>query len=254
MKIRSMTISSASLLTLATLMLFTATAAIAADGETRLSATSQGQGIPRGGLVDGAVVYDQHEALNTSGPRQKPRLANAQQKLSSVARATANVDFWFYEADVVLFSDFDNDGYYYGIDLLFDVDTVFSDADVYAVIYLSHNFGPWNEYAETEVFSIFGASADDQYVVETELLSGYVTGDYDLLIEIYDTYDGAFVASFGPDESSELSLLPLEDASRDAPQETIVVVSSGSGGGGAAAWLSLLMLLSVAVLRWTRPV
>lgn len=224
----------------------------AAAGETRVTATTQGQGINRGSLDAASEAIVEHPSLKTAGKRQKPQANAVQQKLNAASRSTANVDFWFYDTDIVLFSDFDGDGFYYGIDLLFDVDTVYSSADVFAVIYLSYELGPWNEVAETEVFSIFGASADDEYIVETELLSGYLTGDYDMLIEVYDTFDNALVASFGPDETSELSLLPLEDAARDAPQETIVVVTSGGGGGGASTWAFAMALLGFVLLRLYR--
>ena len=100
-----------------------------------------------------------------------------------------------------------------------------------------------HEYAYTDDFTIRGASGDDEYFIETELVSGYPTGDYDILIELYDTYDGAFVASFGPDDSSQLSYLPLEDIGRDTPQQTVVIVEQG---GGSTGLLSLLALLGVA--------
>lgn len=151
-------------------------------------------------------------------------------------------DFWFYTADVVLFNDDDFDGYYWGIDLLFDADTIYDVADVYAVIYLSFEGGPWNETAVTDSFSIFGASGTDEYVLVTELMSGYPTGHYDILIELFDAYDGEFLASFGPGDNSELGLLPLEDANRDAPfEETPVVVVHG--GGGAISWWMISMML-----------
>ena len=80
--------------------------------------------------------------------------------------------------------------------------------------------------------------------METELVSGYITGDYDILIELFDAYDGTFVASLGPDDSSQLSYLPLEDAGRDTPPGTTVVINEG--GGGSLGLLSLLVLLGIA--------
>ncbi len=164
---------------------------------------------------------------------------------------TPNTDFWFYTADVILFSDEDNDGYYYGIDLLFDADTVYEQADVFAVLYLSRDGGPWMEYAETDVFPIFGATSDDDYVIVTELLDGYPRGSYDLLIELYDTWDGAFVAEIGPADTSALSFLPLEDAERDKPR--VVVVEQGGGGAVDLLQVTLLALSLVLVRRRRRP-
>lgn len=215
------------------------------DTEPRLSTTSQGGEIQRGGIGEGVKSHDEYKALVTSGNRNKPDRSAAQQKsaggaLTNPGTQSPNTDFWFYDVDIELFSDFDNDGYYYGIDLWFDADTAYSVADVYAVIYLSYEYGPWNEYAVTEDFTLFGTSASDDYVIQTELISGYQTGSYDILIELFDAYDGTFVADIGPDFSSELSLLPLEDAGRDAAGETRIVVNSS--GGGSVGWLLLLVL------------
>jgi hypothetical protein len=240
---------------LAMLMLAGAATVRAEDAaELRTSTTTQGQGSEQGGIADAIVSFDEFEALVISGGRDKTARAANQQKSSSsstaASAATPNVEFWIYDASVELFSDLDRDGYYAGIDLNFDADTVYSFADVYAVVYLSYDFGPWNEYAVTEEFTLFGASDDDEYFVETELVSGYRTGDYDILIELFDADNGVFIASFGPEDSSQLSYLPLEDVLRDTPPGTTVVVNQG--GGGAFGLLSLLALFLAAGLRRAR--
>jgi hypothetical protein len=171
---------------------------------------------------------------------------------------TPNLEFWFYSADVALFADADRDGYYSGIDLLFDADTVYSRAEVYAVAYLSRAGGEWLEYAETETFVIHGTSANDEFSIVTELLSGYPADDYDILIELYDAWDDTFVAEFGPADSSALSFHPLEDAERDTPiSEPRVVVNTTSGGGAADPLLltavGLLLLLTFARRRRAVP-
>ena len=111
------------------------------ESQPRLSTTSQGKEIQRGGIGDGLTSYDEYGALVTSGARAKPVQSKSQQKpaggaMASPGTQTPNTEFWFYDVDVELFSDLDQDGYYYGIDLWFDADTVYSVADVYAVIYL----------------------------------------------------------------------------------------------------------------------
>lgn len=220
--------------------------------ENRLSTTSQGQGIKRGSVGDGIVSHDEREPLVTSGERSKtPRVAG-QQKLSANGAQSGSLDFWIYDVDVQLYADLDRDGYYYGIDLLFDADTTYAVADVYAVLYLSYELGPWNEYVSTEDFTIFGASSGDEYIIDTELVSGYPTGDYDILIELFDAGDGTFLTSFGPDDTSKLSLLPLEDIGRDTPPGTIVVVNEG--GGGAAGWFLLFSVLGALLARNRRQV
>jgi len=214
----------------------------------------------RGGRDDPADVRETTEdygALVTIGDRNKPgaRTTLSKPGVSGTVAESPSFDFWFYEADVILYNDDDNDGYFHGVDLLFDVDTNFSSADIYAVLYLSYEGGPWNEYAATEDFTIFGASGSDEYVIETELMSGYLTGSYDLLIDIFDAYDGSYLTSYGPDDTSELAYLPLEDYNRDEPIEVIVVHEHG-GGGALDYWLlsTLILLLMISAVRkiWQR--
>ena len=231
------------------LMAGTATALAETNPEPRTSTSSQGQGNERG-----AVSLDELEPLLIGGNRDKSTRANAQAAPSSVGRESGakspSFDFWIYDASAELYFDWDQDGYYYGIDLGFDADTLYTAADVYAVVYLSYDFGPWNEYSSTDDFTIFGASGTDEYFIETELVSGYITGDYDILIELFDAYDGSFLAGFGPEDSQELSYLPLEDAGRDTPQRTTVVVNEG--GGGSSGLLGVLALMALAGLRRVR--
>jgi len=234
----------------------TSNAEVAAEDTTRVSISSQGLAGDRAALAKAEPSRDEYKALTLSGDRNKPTGdrnkstgASGQQKTSgsesrSSESGTPNTDFWFYTADVELFTDRDRDGYYAGIDLLFDADSYYDIAEVYAVIYLSYEYGPWNEYAETEDFTIFGTSGEDEYIVETDLVEGYPTGNYDILIELYDTYDNALVATMGPEDTSELSILPLEDIGRDSPAETTQIVVN-SGGGGSLSWLLLLGLAGV---------
>ena len=208
--------------------------------DTRISVSSQGLASEQANAVPGAE--DEYSALNASGDRKKSPRSAEQQKAGAgaVPNAAPNTDFWFYDAWVDLYADVDNDGYYSGIDLTFDADTIYGVAEVYAVVYLSYELGPWNEYAVTEDFTILGTSGTDEYFIETDLVAGYPTGEYDILIELFDTFDNSFVASIGPEDTSQLALLPLEDMDRDSVQPTQIVVNQG--GGGSLGWLLLLGL------------
>lgn len=214
-----------------------------------------------GGRDSTANVTDseeEYDALVTTGERVTSDTRGASAKGDKIAQKGSS-DFWFYETDVILFNDDDLDGYYHGIDLMFDVDTIWDSADVYAVMYLSYEGGPWNEYAATEDFTIYGASGTDEYVIVTELMTGYPTGNYDLLIELFDAWDGTYLTSFGPADTSEQSYLPLEDFDRDAPAapvQEVIVVEQGGGGGSADGWLIaalILILVGGAIRRiWRR--
>lgn len=233
------------------------TIASASADEGVRSSESQ-QYLQAAGGESAVETADSYAALATEGTRLRKKAKGRASNESAtndagatspkLAQAVAN-DFWIFDADVVLFGDDDVDGYFFGIDLLFDADTIYSSAPVYAVLYLSLDGGPWNEYAATEDFLIEGANADDEYVVVTELQSGYPTGDYDLLIELFDADTGEFLTDFGPEGSASLGLLPLEDFNRDAPvfdtPVTITRVSGGGGGSVAVWWLAVLTLVTV---------
>ncbi len=237
-------------LTLMAFMVFGAAVAEAAD-EPRVSITTQGlkSDVDKG---QGRVSQDEFNAGTSTGKRSESSKGAAgtsgQAKATAGAQRTANTDFWFYTVDVELFTDKDRDGYFSGIDLLFDADTIYSAADVYAVVYLSLDGGPWEEYAVTDDFTLFGASSEDEYVIVTDLVAGYPTGSYDILIELFDSFDGAFVADIGPADTSELAFLPLEDADRDTPAQGGSTIVVNQGGGGALGWL-LLLALTAAVAR-----
>ncbi len=235
----------------AAILLLVAASGIAAQAsaEPRAHATWQGQGSPRSS--EQVKTLEEFEALAVKGGRSHSTRGTVQQASpsskphpSGQELSRVDVEFWIYDARVELFSDLDLDGYYAGVDLSFDADTVYNSADVYAVLYLSYEFGPWNEYAVTDDFTILGTSGDDEYFIETELVSGYATGDYDILIELFDAYEGTFIASFGPEDSADLAFLPLEDVSRDTPPRTTLIISEG--GGGSLGVLALLVMAGFA--------
>jgi len=187
-------------------------------------------------------------AAAATGTRDRSALRSNKPADGAGTKVTPNLDFWFYEADVELFRDDDRDGYFAGIDLLFDADTTFFRAEVFAVAYLSYEGGPWIEYAETDDFVINGSSGSDEYVIVSDLVSGYPSGSYDILIELFDAFDGSFVADIGPENSSELAFLPLEDAARDdAGVSSPPIVVNHSGGGGAADLWTLAMLAAMGI-------
>ena len=223
-------------------------------GIGRASITTQNTREQRDNGVTGRISADEHAALVVNGERGTNIRPAANAKATVQSTQAPNTDYWFYSADVVLFNDHDNDGYYQGIDLLFDADTYFMSADVYAVAYLSYEGGPWNEYAVTENFTLFSTASDDEFTIVTELLSGYPSGSYDLLIELFDAYDDSFLAYFGPDDTSELAFLPLEDADRDVVIVPDIIVVDNHGHGGGSFGGLLILVLGLAALSRSRRV
>ncbi|MEL7024800.1 MAG: choice-of-anchor H family protein [Pseudomonadota bacterium] len=181
-------------------------------------------------------------------PERGDGVKTARASVDAPTTSAINLDFWVFDAFAVIRDDFDFDGFFTRIELTFDVDTVFNQADVYAVLYLSLEGGPWTEYGVTDTFRIFGSSGNDEYFFDADLVSGFPTGYYDVLIEIYDAFDGRLVADFGPNDSAELFDLPLESISLDENNEPIVVVSN-EGGGGSVGLIPLGGLLATLALR-----
>ena len=214
------------------------------DDGTRVTLSKHYRGDGRENAVAIKESRDEYGALSATGTRNGKTRSAANAKTSSGQSMSPNSDFWFYLVDVELYADDDRDGFYTGVDLLFDVDTYYSVADIYAVAYLSFEGGPWEEYAVTEDFSIFGSSGTDDYVIVTDLVSGYPTGDYDILIEVFDADTNDFLAVTGPEDTSELGFLPLEDMDRDAPFGGDTRVTVNHGGGGAFGWPTLMLLAS----------
>ena len=171
----------------------------------------------------------------------KPR--SAPPRGPRIAAATLG-DSYVYTAKTDLFSDFDRDGYYHHLRVTLDADSIFDPAQLYAIIYISADGKAWESLYTTNDFTVHGSSPDDAYEVETDLVSGYSTGLYDVLIELYDSGTGTLVDSYGPNESPDFSVRPLEDSYRDGdppPPDPAPVVT---GGGGAIDWLTLPALLA----------
>ena len=107
-----------------------ATASLADTGaEPRQSLTSEGTDIERGRVGDGKVSYNEHEPLrlsdsSSSGTMSAKPQGDVRQPTMTIGMS-ADPNFWFYDVHFVLFSDFDRDGYYFGIDLTFEQDIAY---------------------------------------------------------------------------------------------------------------------------------
>lgn len=179
----------------------------------------------------------------------RPKALTSKDSTAQTASAFLS-DHWIYDAGIEMFFDADEDGYYRYLRVTFDVDSYFDNAWAYAALYLSADGVVWELLHETDDFRIDGETPDDAYEVETELVSGYPAGEYDLLIEIYDADTGVFQDELGPADSSAFALLPLEDRDSDTPVPVVVVHEHG--GGGATSLPALLVLCATAAFARAR--
>lgn len=156
-------------------------------------------------------------------------------------------EFSIYNAYTALQDDFDKDGFYQTFSVVFDADIYSYDghdlSEVYALLYLSHDGGPWIHYYTTDNFIIHGDSDQDEYEVMTTLLEGYHPDHYDILIDLYEVGYGDIVATYSSDDNQSLYALPLESADYDQVYVDTVHIHHG-GSLSTVALLILLLLLA----------
>ncbi|WMS88347.1 choice-of-anchor H family protein [Pleionea litopenaei] len=160
----------------------------------------------------GSAKIRQLTDVNKTVKTSKSKLSEtAKFREKSPAQSSKYHEFYFFDADAWLLSDVDGDGYYSEFRVTFDADTIYDFADVYAVLYLSRNGGPWQEYHVTDVFEINGESGSDDYQVTTRLNFDFPPGDYDVLVDLYEYGYSGIVATISAEDDIHLSSLPLED-------------------------------------------
>lgn len=208
--------------------------AFASDNAIAVRSVEKQSGAERPAVVKQGVPQSQQ--VIPSEQSQKQAAAPRRRPLDEAR--TENPDFWIFDAWVTFDIDADFDGYYSGFSLEFDADTIYSVADVYARLYLSRG-DVYEEYHTSSVFAINGDSSQDSLIVESDLLSGFPSSDYDLLIELYDAYTDELVAIFDGYNDADLTLLPLESQNFEVVESTVIITEES---GGSAAILMLLLM------------
>ena len=148
--------------------------------------------VPKDGL-------SKHQAKQKATPMSRPL---------DVQSRSDSLDFWIYDASVSFNFDADYDGYYSTFTVEFDADTYFDVAQVYARLYLSAG-DVFQEYHTSSLFYIYGDSSSDSLVVESDLITGFPSGDYELLNELYDASTDELVEVYDGYNDADLTLLTL---------------------------------------------
>jgi hypothetical protein len=178
----------------------------------RVSKYTETHGAAAGVAQKSAKTHSQRPANKTAALKSA--------RPSSTTLSARSSDFWFFDAGSTLRGDRDGDGFHREFRIRFDADVVSGSAIVFARLYL-RRVGDldWLLYHETDDFEIFGDDGDDDYFVTTTLDDGWPTGDYDVLIDLYESGFPGIVATIGPLDSDALALLPLEETGLDLPIE-----------------------------------
>ena len=156
--------------------------------------------------------------------------------------ADINQEFWIFDAWLTMHQDRDHDGYFHHFTIELDADTEYASATVYARLYLGID-EVFQEFHSTANFNIYSDNSDDSYVIETELLNGFPSNDYEVLIELYDAYSDELVAVYDGYNDADLYLISLESKNYDSQQVVVVHEHGGSLGVWGLLLLPLLMLL-----------
>ncbi|MFT5711826.1 MAG: hypothetical protein ACI9DQ_000223 [Glaciecola sp.] len=145
-----------------------------------------------------------------------------------------DTDFWIYDSFVTFTADIDYDGYYSSFTLEFDVDTIYTSAPIYAVIYTSTSdlFRP---FYTTDIYAINGDNTQDAIIIESDLLTGFPSNDYELMVMIYDADTDEVVAITDGTDDADLAYLSLESEDYEYVESVKVVVVEH--GGALPIWL-----------------
>ena len=123
---------------------------------------------------------------------------------------------------------------------------------VYAVLYLGRN-GTYDAIHVSSEFFIYGEDSTDSFVIESTLVSGFPSYDYDILLELYDAQTEQLVAFSDSYDNPEFAFVPLESETNEyVVEESVVIVQEH---GGSLSWMTLffgfLMLLGRALVKPT---
>ncbi|NQD37127.1 hypothetical protein HPT27_08825 [Permianibacter sp. IMCC34836] len=187
-----------------------------ADSQNETEPDNGSVGQKAGNAATTPVHYRDERVLAASGQKTTQKEAA---RPDTVTLRSSSYGFRLWDAGRDLISDVDADGYFRRFEIRFDADVSSGDAKVYAKLYLRRvgDTGPWEHYYTTDDFWIYGNSDSDDYYVDTTLNDGYPTGDYDVLIDLYEVGYSGIVATIGPFEDASLRDLRLEDAGLDIP-------------------------------------
>lgn len=191
----------------------------------------------------------EHQALSDSAitrSTENQRISASASKKRSTQNVVLNTDFWIYDAWVERNFDADHDGYHSRFSVVLDADTIYAEVPVYVVMYLGDAQTYYPVHTSSDFF-IYGESSNDEFVIETELVSGFRPYDYDILIELYDAQTEELLAVSDHTNDADLSFVPLESENYDRADHDVIIEVREHGG--SVYWPLLAGLLSMVIGR-----
>ena len=166
------------------------------------------------------------QSINKSDVKTRAQMRaekSALPKASTTGQKSGLSHLYIHDAAVYLYNDTDGDGYYSRLRVDFDVDSGYAEYfDVYAEMFIrEEGTHDWIHYFTTDVFEIYHDDSSDDYSVTTTLNTGFPTGKYEVLIDLFEYGFSGVVDTMDAYSDPDLGNLPLEDATYE-----IVGVSS----------------------------
>lgn len=165
------------------------------------------------------AVCSTFACLLAAAPLQADQLVEAPQNQPSQAQQSLQdlEAHHFNDSDVLIvsvgssvFSDFDNDGFFTRFSLSFDADVRYGEEWVYANIFLRGGGGDYRFFHSSDAFEIYDTSSFDEYRLDSELVSNYPAGYYDVRIELRDAFNDRLLDAVDASTHRTLFALPLE--------------------------------------------
>jgi len=193
------------------------------------------------------VLKEVIKQVNPVSALPKNSLISAAQR---TARHDSDAEIDIFDAWVELSGDQDHDGFYHHLQVTFDADTTTDYETVYVKLFLSHEGGPWYQFAESDLFEIHADSADDTYEVLSELIEGYRPGYYEIMIELHSLSQHGIMDSLIIDSDLSDHVIALEDRQHDDPyseddyyyESGDYDVNYGVGVSGSFSMAGMIML------------
>lgn len=147
-----------------------------------------------------------------------------------------------YSADIDLYNDDNQNGFYHQASVSFDVDVPFGSADLIAEFYLDGQL-----IHTSRRFTIYGSATNDKQYFDIEMVSGLQPGYYDLDIHILDADDLYQRHHIAAVDWVVFTDLPLESYYWDHHYEDEVEVHIDQSAGNLG--IAIFGLLVIALMR-----
>lgn len=123
----------------------------------------------------------------------------------------------FVDVGTSLFSDADRDGFFAGFSVSVDIDIInssYHDIPVFVRVFLRPPEEPFQLFHVSDRFRIYRSLISDTYRIESELVTNFPAGYYDMQLELVDAITGETLDVIDDRSYRSLSGLPLESIDR----------------------------------------